>query len=180
MPFHADSKYMNLNLSDELNKSYLGGYLQLVNYVDSCIGNLLEAMEQDGLLENTVIVVTGDHTGIHKYYEYSLEEWYDEYPWVNANGFYTVPLIISSNNIDKSFSSDVIAGQIDLMPTLAYLLGIPEEYYVNDALGRNLLKTNRSYALFRDGTIYGELTEDERKIVGSTFEVSELLFEVGK
>ncbi len=95
MPFHAEDKYSNLNLSEELNESYLGGYLQLVNYVDSCIGDLLEKMEKDGLLENTAIVVTGDHTGIHKYYEYSLEEWYDEYPWVNANEFYTVPLIIS-------------------------------------------------------------------------------------
>ena len=180
MPFKADEKYKNLNLPEELDNTYLGGYLQLVNYVDMCVGSLLENLERDGMLENTVIVVTGDHTGIHKYYEYSLEEWYDEYPWVNVEGNYTVPLIISSGDIEESHSFDMVAGQIDVMPTLAYLIGMPEEDYINQAMGRNLLKTNRSYAVFRDGTIHGELTDEEKAIVATSYEVSELLFETEK
>lgn len=177
MPFRPADKYKGLELPEELDSTYLGGYFQLVNYVDSCIGELLDRMEADGMLENTAIVIIGDHTGIHKYYEYSLEEWYDEYPWVNVNGNYTVPLIISDSSMDKCVKSDVLAGQIDVMPTLAYLLGMPEEQYINDAMGRNLLKTNRSYAIFRDGTIHGELTEEERRIVASSYDVTEILFE---
>ncbi len=180
MPFEAEEKYRNLDLPEELDDTYLGGYLQLVNYVDKCIGELLGRMEADGLLENTVIVVIGDHTGIHKYYEYSLEEWYDEYPWVNVEGNYVVPFIISSDDMEETYESDVLAGQIDVMPTLAYLFGMPEEQYINDAMGRNLLKTNRSYAIFRDGTIHGELTDEEKAIVSTSYDVSELLFEVGK
>lgn len=180
MPFEASEKYRQLELPEEFDETYLGGYLQLVNYVDTCIGNLLERLETDGMLENTVIVVIGDHTGIHKYYEYSLEEWYDEYPWVNVNGNYTVPLIISCEDMEESYKSDVIAGQIDVMPTLSYLMGRPEDEYMNTAMGRNLLKTNRSYAIFRDGTIYGELTDEEEAIVSTSYDISELLFEVGK
>ncbi len=180
MPFQPSEKYKNLKLSEELDNTYLGGYFQLVNYVDSCIGNLLDRMEAEGMLENTVIVVIGDHTGIHKYYEYSLEEWYDEYPWVNVGDNYTVPLIISCSDMENSYSSDILAGQIDVMPTLAYLLGMPEEDYIHSAMGRNLLKTNRSYAIFRDGTIHGELSEEEKEIVGSSYQVSDYLFETSQ
>lgn len=177
MPFQPSEKYKSLKLSDELDSTYLGGYFQLVNYVDKCIGDLLERMEAEGMLENTVIVVIGDHTGIHKYYEYSLEKWYDLYPWVNVEDNYTVPLIISCDDMAEAYKSDILAGQIDVMPTLAYLFGMPEEDYINSAMGRNLLKTNRSYAIFRDGTIHGELTEEEKKIVGSSYKVSDFLFE---
>ena len=148
MPFQIhDESIKELELSDELDNSYLGGYLQLCRYVDTQLGILLEKMEAAGLLDNTVIVIIGDHTGIHKYYEYSLEEWYDEYPWVEANGYYTVPLIVYEPSLGQQIESDVLAGQIDVMPTLSYLLGIPDEEYMNAAMGRNLLKTNRSYAI---------------------------------
>lgn len=180
MPFQPSEKFKSLTLPDELDNTYLGGYFQLVNYVDSCIGELLDRMEAEGMLDNTVIVVIGDHTGIHKYYEYSLEEWYDLYPWVNIEDNYTVPFIISCSDMEDQYSSDILAGQIDVMPTLAYLLGMPEEDYINSAMGRNLLKTNRSYAIFRDGTIHGDLTDEERAIVASSYEVTELLFETAE
>ncbi|NLL93238.1 MAG: sulfatase-like hydrolase/transferase [Clostridiales bacterium] len=180
MPFKLDDSLKELKLSSELDNSYLGGYVQCVKYVDTRIGELLSNMEDAGLLENTVVVVIGDHTGIHKYYEYSLEEWYDEYPWVNANTNYTVPLIISSSDFNESVESDIIAGQIDVMPTLAYLMGISDDEYMNDVMGRILLKTNRSYAIFRDGTIHGNLTDDEKLLVSSSFKISERLFQSGK
>ena len=182
MPFQIeDESIKELELSKELDDSYLGGYLQLCRYVDTQIGILLDKMEQAGLLDNTVIVVIGDHTGIHKYYEYSLEEWYDEYPWVEANGYYTVPLIITCDSMGETVESDVLAGQIDVMPTLAYLMGIPDDEYMDDVMGRNLLKTNRSYAIYRDGTIYSEgLTEEEEAIVKSSYDISEMLFRAGE
>lgn len=180
MPFQLSNDLKELELSRELDDSYLGGYFQCVRYVDTQIGNMLDELEKAGTLENTVIVVTGDHTGIHKYYEYSLEEWYDEYPFADVNGYYTVPLIISCGDFEGSVTDDVIAGQIDVMPTLAYLMGINEDEYMLDAMGRNLLKTNRSYAIYRDGRIYGDLTEKEKEIVSKSYEISELLFDSGK
>lgn len=180
MPFKIADELKELTLSKELDDSYLGGYFQCVKYVDTQIGNMLDELDKMGVLDNTVIVVTGDHTGIHKYYEYSLEEWYDDYPFANVQEFYTVPLIISCSDFDKSVSNDVIAGQIDLMPTLSYLMGIKDDEYMMDAMGRNLLKTNRSYAIYRDGTIYGNLSETEKELVSKSYEISEKLFNSGK
>lgn len=182
MPFQIeDESIKELTLSKELDDSYLGGYLQLCRYVDTQVGILLDKLEAAGLLDNTIIVVIGDHTGIHKYYEYSLEEWYDEYPWVEANGYYTMPLIINCSSLGQTIESDVLAGQIDVMPTLAYLLGFDDSEYMNDAMGRNLLKTNRSYAIFRDGTVYSEgLSDDEIKMVRSSYDISEMMFQAGE
>ena len=98
-----------------------------------------------------------------------------------TDGYYTVPLIISCDSMDEKVESDVIAGQIDEMPTLAYLMGIPDDEYMDDVMGRNLLKTNRSYAIYRDGTIYSEgLTEEEEAIVKSSYDISEMLFRAGE
>lgn len=180
MPFEIADELKELKLSEELDNSYLGGYFQCVKYVDTCIGELLSELEAAGVLENTVIVVTGDHTGIHKYYEYSMESFYDEYPFVNVNGYYTVPLIVSCAGYENKVASDVIAGQIDVMPTLAYLMGIPEEEYIYAAMGRNLLKTNRSYAIYRDGTVYGDVTEYEKELLIDSYRISEMLFRTGK
>lgn len=181
MPFKLSDDLKELKLSEELDNSYLGGYFQCVKYVDTQIGNMLEELEKAGVLENTVIVVIGDHTGIHKYYEYSLEEWYEDYPFANVNGYYTVPLIISCSDFKDSVADeDIIAGQIDVMPTLSYLMGIKDDEYMMDAMGRNLLKTNRSYAIYRDGTIYGELTDEEKDLVSKSYDISETLFNNGK
>ncbi len=180
MPFKLRDELKELNLDKDFDDTYIGGYLQTVRYVDTYIGELLEKLEKDGLLLNTVIVITGDHTGINKYYEYSIKEYYEKYPWLDIKGNYTVPLIIKAYGEDYEYKSDVIAGQIDLMPTLCYLFGIDKDKYLDYAMGRNLLNTNRSYAIYRDGTIHGELTKEENDIVKSSYEVSNSLFRVGK
>ncbi|SJU61689.1 Uncharacterised protein [Clostridioides difficile] len=50
------------------------------------------------------------------------------------------------------------------MPTLLYMLGIDKEKYEDTALGRNLLNTNKSFAILTDGTIKDQNTlSDEDK-----------------
>lgn len=176
MPFILKDELKELDLKEDLDATYLGGYLQCVKYVDTQIGELLDRMESDGLLENTVIVIIGDHTGLNKYYDYSVKEWYDEYPFVDIHGMNTVPLIICSSDFSETYQSDIIGGQVDVMPTLAYLFGEDKEEYINTAMGRNLMNTERSYAIYRDGTIFGDISESDKKIVMNSYKVSEKLF----
>ena len=44
---------------------------------------------------------------------------------------------------------DTIGGQIDLLPTIANIMGIDFRY----SLGRDLLNTQTGYAIFRDGSL---------------------------
>ncbi len=180
MPFELPEDLKELKLSDELDDSYIGGYLQSVRYVDTQLGIFLDKLRAAGKLDNTVIVIIGDHCGIHKYYEYDLPRFYDEYPWFNNNGNYTVNLIIHSDDMDTSVKSDIIAGQIDVMPTMCYLFGVDEDRYKYAAMGRNLLKTNRSYAIYRTGEVYGDLTDKEKKLVSQSYKISDTMFSVGE
>ena len=170
-PFDLPKEYRELKLSPELDDNVLGGYFQSIHYTDAKIGMFIESLKKDGLLDNTVIAIEGDHTGPHKYYNSKIESLSNPESWWLDNGNHTVPLIIYNPSIKTPVKDDVYGGQIDIMPTLLYLLGVDNNVYQNTALGRNLLNTKRSYAVLTDKTIKGELTDKE--IVGNVLDLSD-------
>lgn len=172
-PFDLPKEYRELKLSPELDENVLGGYFQSIHYTDAKIGMFIESLKKDGLLDNTVIAIEGDHTGPHKYYNSKIESLSNPESWWLDNGNHTVPLIIYNPSIKTPVKNDVYGGQIDIMPTLLYLLGVDNNVYQNTALGRNLLNTKRSYAVLTDKTIKGELTDKEKEIVGNVLDLSD-------
>lgn len=172
-PFDLPKEYRELKLSPELDENVLGGYFQSIHYTDAKIGMFIESLKKDGLLDNTVIAIEGDHTGPHKYYNSKIESLSNPESWWLDNGNHTVPLIIYNPSIKTPVKDDVYGGQIDIMPTLLYLLGVDNNVYQNTALGRNLLNTKRSYAVLTDKTIKGELTDKEKEIVGNVLDLSD-------
>ncbi|MCX8132062.1 MAG: LTA synthase family protein [Clostridia bacterium] len=147
-PFDLPEKYWELKLNEELDKSTLGGYFQSARYVDTQIGFFLDRLRQDNLLDNSVIVIYGDHCGVHKFYPKDVqkisnpEKW-----WLENNG--QIPFIVYQNNFQGE-EIKTIGGQIDILPTVAYLMGVDEEKYQYTSMGRNLLKTNRSFVVLKN------------------------------
>ncbi len=178
MPFKISNDRVNIKINDEIDDTYLGGYIKSVNYVDEYLGKFIDRLRADDLLDNTVIVIIGDYTGLHKYYEYTLSEYYDEYPWINVNDNYVVPYIIYNPAIEDGYTSDVVGGQIDVMPTLAYTLGI--KFEKDDAvMGRNLFTTKRNMALFRNGKVYGQnISKDDERILGNAYRINDVRFPI--
>ncbi|HLS82656.1 MAG TPA: sulfatase-like hydrolase/transferase [Steroidobacter sp.] len=62
-PFSPSAAHVNYLQIDERTpvQPLLNRYLNAVHYVDSLANQALRRMEEEGLLENTVVVVTGDH-----------------------------------------------------------------------------------------------------------------------
>ncbi|MGG5462928.1 LTA synthase family protein [Clostridium sp. B9] len=172
-PFDLPGEYRKLKLSPELDKNVLGGYFQSIHYTDAQIGMFLDLLQKEGLLENTVVAIEGDHTGPHKYYNSKIETLSNPEQWWLDNGNHTVPLVIYNPSVKEPVKDEVYGGQIDIMPTLLYLLGIDNSVYENTALGRNLLNTNRSYAVLTDRTVKGDLTDKEKEIVGNALDLSD-------
>lgn len=176
-PFDLPEDKRVFNLNSELNDSELGGYIESVHYTDTQIGNFINQLKDAGLLDNSLIVITGDHGGVHKYYSHSIdslstkEDWYTIKDTVS-----TVPFIIYDTSIKESKTFDTIGGQIDIMPTILYALGIDSSEYENSALGRNLLNTNRSYAVTTNGTVFSNnLSDKEEDMVYGSLELSDIL-----
>ena len=126
----------DLIFSDDIPRD-LQKYLNCFHYADSCIGITLEKLEKKGLFDNTVIIITGDHTIFKKsqlkeYEPYILKH---HLP-MNKNRNY-VPLIIISSQINKNICITDTCYQMDIFPTILHLIGC-EDYYWK-GLGVNLL-----------------------------------------
>ncbi|MBC8079844.1 MAG: LTA synthase family protein [Gorillibacterium sp.] len=63
-PFTIPKKFRDLKLPKEYEKNIVGDYLQATHYADAELGRLFTAMKENGMWENTVLVLYGDHTGI--------------------------------------------------------------------------------------------------------------------
>jgi len=173
-PFDLPADLRKLSLSPELGASDLGGYFESVHYTDAQIGHFLELLDKEGILDNSVVVITGDHTGIHKYYNSSIDKLTTKEDWYDDKGEAKVPFLIYDKSLASGKTFDTIGGQIDIMPTMLYMLGIDNSKYENTVLGRNLLNTNKSYAVITNGTIKGEnLTPEDNKQLGNVLDLSD-------
>lgn len=170
-PFDLPKEYRELKLTPELDGSVAGGYLQSVRYVDTQIGKFINNLRAANMLDNTVIAFVGDHEGIHKYYQGELDEMKDLPDWLKANGK-RVPFIIYNPSMEKT-EIPTIGGQIDVMPTLLYLMGIDENKYINSAMGKNLFNTKRDYAILRNSDIVGTADDAGKAHMTKALEIAD-------
>ena len=161
-PFDLDSKYRELKLNSELDASHLGGYLQCVHYEDKQIGIFLQKLRESGELDNTIVVIYGDHCGIHKYYQDEVQNTKGAEEWMIDNKK-ELPFIIYDSSL-KGKEIKTVGGEVDIMPTILYLMGVSKSEYENTAMGRNLLNTEKSYAVWSNGDfICDKESKDSKK-----------------
>lgn len=170
-PFEEIPKHDNeLDLPGYLNKTKFGGYLKAIHYVDEQIGKFLSRLDEDGKLKNSVVVIYGDHEGVHKYFKDDILKINHQRPWFKNDT--KIPLIIYNEYI-KGEEIKTIGGQVDIYPTLMYLLDINKKYYENTCIGRNLLNTNRNFAVLKDGEIIGEINAKEKEMSRKGLDISD-------
>ncbi len=106
------------NISVDQARRCKQSYYACISFVDAQVGRLLDALEENNLLENTIIVFWSDHG-------YFLGEkglWYKRKAFERAA---RVPLIIAGPGIARNVSTDKTVELLDLYPTLADLCGLP-------------------------------------------------------
>lgn len=147
-PFNIDKKYRQLHIPSDIDSSYLGGYFQSLHYTDEQIKLFFDLLKEKNLLDNTLVVIYGDHTGVHKYYNDSIECLdYDGNWWKDYDR--KIPLFIYSSDITPNIIN-ASGGQVDILPTVCYLLGIPDNAYRNTSMGRILVNTNKDNTVLKD------------------------------
>lgn len=130
-------------------KTYLGNYIKAQNYADTALGNFIQRLKDQGLYENSLIVIYGDHTGLPKTQAKDLLEFLNKSD--NKLDWYKIqkiPFLIHYAGIEGQVIEKT-GGQIDLYPTIANLAGFNHSY----AVGKDLLNSNGSYAVFRNGSV---------------------------
>jgi choline-sulfatase len=104
--------------AEDVRRSRLG-YYAMTSYFDSRVGQLVETLEQLGLRENTIVIVTSDHgdmVGEHGlWFKRTFYEWSARVPFiVSAPGRYP-----SGRRVEG------VASLVDLFPTLLEMTGLP-------------------------------------------------------
>ncbi|MDP4264128.1 MAG: sulfatase-like hydrolase/transferase [Bacteroidota bacterium] len=108
--------------------------LNAFRYADYCIQQFFEAARKKKYFDNTIFVFVGDH-GIAGYTGDMFPKSWTEQGLTSEH----VPLLFYSPGRLQPGKINNVSSQIDILPTVATIAGIP---YHNTALGRNLLDTN--------------------------------------
>ena len=153
-------------------------YAGNVTLIDAQIGEILDAIQERGELENTVIIHSSDHGEMNG--DYGLI-----YKGNFLNGAVRIPLLVRTPDTLKNVSEDWVCGSpvewIDIGPTLVELAGgeIKHRQYGKSLclVLDNTEETHREYAI---SEISGEimLLNQEWKIALNTHGVPYLLFDV--
>ena len=152
---HADEARAEATRTD-------GNYVYAVAHAketDAFIGELMAALEENGLLEDTVLAFYADH-----YNYYMLDDalnmdikGVDSLDLLQHTDFFIYSRSLEAQTVEKYTSS------IDVMPTLANLFGLEADYEL--LAGDDAFSEDGGYVFFNDNTFVGTQEDVSAEIV---------------
>lgn len=132
--------------------TYFGNYLEAVNYADWAFGLFIEQLKQEGLYDDTLMIVYGDHAGVPMYDENMIK-------YINSTSekeLNDIEIQLNYTNIlcgikIPGSSHTVITkpvSKLDIKPTLTSLSGVNDQF----SLGTNMFN-NKEFVLVNNGRI---------------------------
>ncbi len=121
-PFRVPEKYKERFKEEELPIH------KCIRYTDNALRRFFDEARKQPWFNNTVFVLTGDHTNATNHAEYKTD----------LGGFCVPVIFYDPSGGIKPGMRDAIAQQIDIMPTVLGYLGYDEPYF---AFGNDLLAT---------------------------------------
>ncbi|OOC63873.1 LTA synthase family protein [Paenibacillus ihbetae] len=126
-PFTIPEEKYRMTLPERYEGTFVGDYIRAQNYADDALGKFIEQLKKDGIWDDSLVVVYGDHLGLpiysldNKDKELMQEIYGREY---TSADMINIPLMIHGKGLEPAVKEQV-GGQIDLLPTIANLLGAP-------------------------------------------------------
>jgi choline-sulfatase len=109
--------------TDRSKRNYVNFYGNLMKASDAYLVKILDTLEENGLLENTLVIATADHGEMgtsHGGMRQKNFNFYEE--------SIRVPLVYSNPRLfRKAETNDSLVSHVDFLPTLASLIGTPED-----------------------------------------------------
>jgi len=149
-------------VANYLEGTTLGNYFKSVHYADYALGQFIEGLDAEGLLDNTVIVIYGDHDAKLSKSEYKHYYNYDpltdstidkDDPNYKKVDYYSyelnrkVPFVIWTKDQEVSGEISTVMGMYDVLPTLGNMIGIESKYQ----LGHDVMNLDDNIVVFANG-----------------------------
>lgn len=145
-PFTIPHELDRITLPERYENNMVGDYLRSQNYADYALGLFIDDLKQRGIWDNSLVVIYGDHLGLPKFsldkhgLELMSEIYGREYSY---RDMLNIPLVISIPGQSEPRVLDNVGGQVDILPTVANLLGVSMGNQIH--FGEDIL--NHSYNL---------------------------------
>jgi len=177
-PFELPDDMQHLDLPAEYEGMYIGNYLQSIHYADKQIGGFIQALKEQGIYDESLIAIFGDHSGMHGTlvteedrqllngflgHDYSLKDQY------------TIPLIFTGGNLFEETVMTRLGGQTDIMPTLLALLGVEHN---EPMMGHNLFQYKKNLLGMRYYLPGGSYIQSEQLYKAPGAKLPEVLYDL--
>lgn len=149
-PFTLDEEDKLIDEFDS-NSGTLNRFFQTTRYLDEAVKELFDELKEQGLYEDSIIVMYGDHYGISENHNEAMAQYLGKEitPYESAQ-LQRVPFFVHIPGSGQGHVNDKISGQIDLRPTILNLMGVKSE--TDMQLGSDLFsEEHEEFTIFRDG-----------------------------
>ncbi|MFC3797663.1 LTA synthase family protein [Cohnella sp. GCM10012308] len=144
-PFKVPKDRQRLQVPAELEGTQLGDYLIAANYTDYAIGQLIEGLKKEGLWDRTTLAVYGDHYGLQP--DDNDPAWVSRMLGIKYDSRVSrlnIPFIVHAPGQSSGKRVEQVGGQLDMMTTIANLLGKKPSDAGIVAFGQDLLNIDRN------------------------------------
>ena len=171
------------NEDEEAKQGDYNCFTYLAHNTDEMIRILLERLQEDNLLDDTVLVLYADHYAYA--YDFTNEDYQKNPPIDNNYHISSIPLVIYNPDINHE-DFDMMFNDIDFLPTIYNLFGI--KYDAHYLLGTDVFSLNHKNLLmfldysWYDGNVYSlnkvvnlKLYADNTKYTEKLLNLNELI-----
>jgi lipoteichoic acid synthase len=124
-PFTVPVSFEKMAIPPALKGQQIGDYLEATNYTDYAIGTFIDKLKASGLWDRTIFVAYGDHFGLQPQ-DINADTLSSELgiTYHEQVTRFNIPLFIHMPGQTKGQVINQVGGQLDIMPTIANLMGI--------------------------------------------------------
>ena len=172
-PFTLPEDKVRITLPEKYENTLVGNYLIAQHYADYALGQFIGELKATGLWDNSLIILYGDHLGLPMYsldnkeIDLMNELVGHEY---NYTDMINIPLLFVNKGVtDESKVFEQVGGQVDMLPTIANLLGLSLDNHIH--FGQDMFNHFENILPQRYYLPTGSfLTNEELFLSGSGFE----------
>jgi lipoteichoic acid synthase len=161
-PFKVPADKDVIELPEKFDGSIVGDYLKSLNYLDSTLQDLVADLKAEGMWEDTVFVIYGDHFGLQpsglKEGDFPLLKELVGHDYTFLDQF-NIPFMVTIGDQKIGEINETVGGQIDMMPTVANLIGLSLDQHVH--FGQDLVNYPNNLFGMRYYMPYGSFFNDE-------------------
>lgn len=165
-PFNLPEKYKEIDLKPEHENTLFGNYIQSIHYADKALGQFFTDLKMEGLYDDTVIALYGDHFALSSMDEENIKIMTDYMgkPY-DFDEMMNIPLILHVPGEEINETVSTVGCQLDFLPTILNIMGIQNQKGV--MFGVDMANSNEGIVAQQIHMLKGSFIDNEKMFVMS-------------